>query len=188
MARSRQSSAKPQQLRLTRNHGWKAAPGHKILVLDRGAVRVDYPASWFMEMTDDCIKLHDRKPPDDDFAFGFSYHRWPTMAAAQIPVANLVRSGMEGDPRAFTSVSEAVTEMRIDTALAWADGYFIDPIGRREACGRFCIARRTGIQALITLDFWVSDRAMCDEHWRAILASLQVARWIEDIDKGPVYS
>ena len=35
---------KEKHLRLKDRHGWKSKPGYGICVLDRGAIRFDYPA------------------------------------------------------------------------------------------------------------------------------------------------
>ena len=37
---------KKQSLRLKDRHGWKSRPGYAICVLDRGAIRFDYPDGW----------------------------------------------------------------------------------------------------------------------------------------------
>lgn len=95
---------------------------------------------------------------------------------------------LDGDERGFTSRSPIVEETRIDTQLAWGEGHFIDPNAKREACGRLCIARNGGIQALISFDFWLSDSSVCEAHWLKILSSLQLARWVEDPRRGPSYS
>lgn len=34
---------------LPERHGWIATPGHKILVLDRGAVLLEFPADCIVE-------------------------------------------------------------------------------------------------------------------------------------------
>lgn len=57
---------KRQTLKLKENHGWRAKPGYKIFVADRGAVRFDIPQEWIMDPGKDSIKFHDRTPPDDD--------------------------------------------------------------------------------------------------------------------------
>jgi hypothetical protein len=41
---------------------------------------------------------------------------------------------------------------------------------------------------LLTFDFWLSDTVRCHEHWTAILASLQLAQWVDDPRDGPSLS
>ena len=170
--------------RLADGHGWRAQPGHKILVLGRGALRIEYPRDRFLDITHDCVKLHDKKPPDDDCALGVSYHRWPATAA-ELTVAALVRGAMQGDEREFTTIDPVVEETRIDLSLAWSQGRFIDAGARRDACARLCIARKDGVQALISFDFWLSDLAGCGLLWKAFLTSLQLGEWVADPRAGP---
>lgn len=175
-------------IELADHHGWKAKPGHQIVVLDRGAVRLDYPAGWVVRADDDSLKIYDKEPPDDDCVLAVSYHRWPRLPPPGLPVADLVRSSFESDPRSFVALDPIVAETRIDLELAWGQGRFLDEATRREAYGRLCLARREGIQALLTYDFWVSDLERCDAIWQDVLGSLEVAQWIEDPAVGPLVS
>jgi hypothetical protein len=179
------SKPKDKRARLAPGHGWRAQPHHKILVIDRGAVRIDYPDTWFVEFTEDCAKVYDKKPPDDDCVFGVSYHYWPAVGRA-LSVGTLVRKTIDDDERSFIAVEGIVEEARMDLSLAWGQGTFIDSREKREACSRLCLARRDEIQALLTFDFWLTDLARCDPRWHAFLASLQLAEWVEDPLRGPV--
>ena len=176
------------KLRLASDHGWRAQPNHKILVLDRGAVRLEYPNTWFVEMTDDCLKIHDKPPPDDDCVLGVSYHHWPTIAGGALTVGALVRDTFRTDERSFSEVSAVIEETRMDIALAWGEGRFVDSRIDREACARLSIARKDEIQALLTFDFWLSDRDGCHARWLAFLASLQLRQPIDDPQRGPSLS
>jgi hypothetical protein len=182
MARS-----KAYKTRLVRGHGWRAQPNHKILVLGRGAARLEIPETWVVEMSDDCVKVFDKNPPDDDCTLAVSYHHWPAIGQ-NLSVASLVRSALEGDERCFVTIDPIVEETKIDIALAWAQGTFIDPRTNGEACARLCIARKAQIQALLTFDFWLSDFASCDSQWRMFLATLQLGQWVADPLRGPSVS
>lgn len=173
--------------RLAPNHGWRAQPGHKIVVLGRGAVRVEVPDAWVVEVAEDCVKAFDKKPPDDDCVLAVSYHLWPRAGQSLSP-ASLVQSALESDERALREITPAIEDTRIDTTLAWAQGTFVDARIDREAYARLCIARREEIQALVTFDFWVSDLAWCHPQWTAILASLQLGQWVADPLRGPTLS
>jgi hypothetical protein len=182
------SRLKPKKLRLSGDHRWRAQANHKILVLDRGAVRLEYPETWVVEATDDCVKIHDKTPPDDDCVLGVSCHRWPAIAAPELTVAALVRETLESDERSLFELDPIVEETHIDLTLAWGQGRFIDPLANREACARLCLARKSEIQALITFDFWLSDLALCHAQWNAFLASLQLGQWVADPQRGPPLS
>lgn len=176
------------EIHLAEHHGWKAKPGHQILVLDRGAARLDYPAGWVVRADDDCLKVYDKEPPDDDCVLGVSYHRWPRVPPPGPPVAELVRRAFDDDPRSLTARDAVVEETRGDLEIAWGEGRFVDEVTCRDACGRLCLAREEGIQALLTYDFWLDDRERCHAVWQGVLASLEIARWIDDPAVGPLVS
>src|SRR5215471_2909131 len=92
---------KSKRLRLAPGHGWRSQPDHKILVLDRGAVLLEYPAAWVVTFDDDCVKVRDRKPPDDNCVLGVSYHRWPAAGNA-LSVASLVGTALGASERPYT--------------------------------------------------------------------------------------
>ena len=157
-------------------------------MLGRGAVRVEVPETWVVEVADDCVKACDKEPPYDDCVLAVSYHHWPAVAGQQLRVASLVRSSLESDERSFLEITPVTEETHIDTALAWAQGRFLDPRLNREAYARLCIARRQEIQALLTFDFWLSDLAWCQPQWTAFLASLQLGQQVADPLRGPTLS
>lgn len=181
------SRSKLRKARLAAGHGWRAQPQHKILLLGRGAVRLEIPQTWVVEANDDCVKVFDKKPPADDCVLAVSYHHWPA-AGQRLSVASLVRGALEGDERSLLAIDPVVEETRIDIDLAWAEGRFIDPRINREACARLCIARKSQIQALITFDFWSSDLVSCDLQWSMFLATLQLGQWVADPLRGPSLS
>jgi len=178
---------KPKKLRLTPDHGWRARANHKILVLGRGALRLEYPNTWIVEATDDCVKIHDKPPPDDDCVVGVSYHHWPVIGH-QLPLALLVCEALKSEERPLLRTETIVEEARIDLTLAWGEGRFTDSRVNREACSRLCIARKAEIQALISFDFWLDDLTSCHAHWNVILASLQLDQWVADPQRGPSLS
>jgi hypothetical protein len=178
---------KPENLRLSADHGWRSQPNHKILILDSGAVRLEYPETWIVEGADDCVKIHDRCPPDDECVLGVSYHRWP-VAGEALAVTGLVRDALDNDERSFSRRDSVVAEVRADMSLAWGQGRFIDARVDREACARLALARKDEIQALLTFDFWLSDLARCHALWTAFLASLRLAEWVADPRQGPAPS
>lgn len=173
--------------RLAPGHGWRAQPNHTILVLDRGALRLEYPAAWVVKVTDDCLRIYDKEPPADDCALGVSSHRWPS-AVLGVSVASLVGAALASGKRTFIAVEPIVEEANLDHALAWGEGRWIAAPENREACARLCIARNAEVHALLTFDFWLSDRERVDPVWRGILATLQLGQWVDDPLRGPSLS
>src|SRR2546425_5798922 len=123
-------------------HGWRARPGCKIFVADRGAVRFDYPQDWILAPDEDSVKLYDKEPPDDGSRLAISYLRLPPVDWSGLPVAALVEAGMQGDERPIDTWGPVRKAQRGDLELAWREVSFLDPVERRKARSRMCIARR----------------------------------------------
>ena len=175
-------------LDLPPNHGWKARPGYKIFVADRGAVRFDFPEGWVVVPGKDAIALHDRPPPDDDVVLKVSVMRLPPVKGGwgQLPLELLVREATRNDSRG-ASGGETVTNLRRgDLELAWTELHFIDPNEKRPALSRCCLARARNIQPLITMDFWESDREKFSPAWDEVLRTLQVGVPLGDPRRGDV--
>ena len=176
------------ELRLRSRHGWRARPGCKIFVADRGAVRFDYPEDWVVRPDNDSVNLYDQEPPDDDSRLTVSYVRLPPVDWSGLPVTALVEAGMRGDERAIQMWGPIREARRDDLELAWREVTFLDPAARREARSRVCIARRSTLQCLMTFDFWASDLERCDAAWETVLDTLQLDEFIADPTRGPAVS
>src|SRR5688500_13760003 len=61
------------------DHGWRAAPGHQICVIDRGSLRFEFPQGWANEPGPTSIKLRDRPHPDDNMILEVSCLKAPRM-------------------------------------------------------------------------------------------------------------
>lgn len=176
-----------QAVALDAEHRWSARPGHRILVLDRGAVRLEYPDTWVVRPAEDCIRVYDKAPPDDDCVLAVSYLRLSLgVDWSRLPVSRLLAPALESDPRPFHRQDPVLEESRIDTELAWRQCAFRDASQQeREALARICIARCPPVQALLTFDFWLSDLPRCDQVWTDVLGSLRLVEWVEDPRAGP---
>ena len=175
-----------EELDLKKSHGWKAKPGHKIFVGDRGAIRFDYPEDWVVIPDDDSIKFYDRHPPDDDCCLAISYMRLPPVDLSGLPVSAMLKVAMEGDSRPIYSRSDIHEVRREDLELAWVELAFVDPLQQRDCRSRMCLGRGSDIQPLITMEFWEDDRERCAPVWDDVLDSLQLGVYIEDPTRGPV--
>jgi hypothetical protein len=177
-----------EDLKLRKGHSWRAAPGCRIFVADRGAVRFDFPQDWVVVPESDCIKLHDKAPPDDDCTLAVSYMRLPPIDWAGLPVASLVETANEGDERPIYDFGPIHERRKGLMAIAWREMRFIDPNGNREARSRLCLAREGRIQALITFEFWADDEEPSNKVWETVLETLQLGESISDPTGGPVVS
>jgi len=176
------------ELSLHPRHGWRARPGCKIFVADRGAVRFDYPQDWLVLPDEDSVKLYDKEPPDDDSRLAVSYLRLPPIDWSGLSLAALVEAGMRGDERPIHTWGPIQEMRRGDLELAWREVGFVDPLAKREARSRMCIARRSNLQCLITFDFWASDLPRCGVVWDTVLETLELGSFIADPRRGPLVS
>src|SRR6266496_1579784 len=80
-----------EELELNKSHGWRARPGQKIFVADRGALRIEFPEDWVVIPDDDSIKFYDKQPPDDDCCLAVSYMRLPPVDLSGLPVSEMLR-------------------------------------------------------------------------------------------------
>ncbi len=179
---------KKQNVKLKKNHGWRANPGYNVFVMDRGAVRFNIPQDWVIEPESGYIKILDRKPPDDECALAASYiHLRKGIDWSALPVGELLRNVVENGDREVVSRGEIIEQERDDLSLAWTELRVIDPAEQREAFSRTCIARgQNNIQALITFDFWVTDAERLQPVWDETLRSLEIGWFIADPSRGPV--
>ena len=167
--------------RLKKNHGWKAKPGYKIFVADRGAVRFDFPGTWIMVPGTDSVKFHDRPPPRDDCLLQVSVmHLNPRIDWSGLPLPQLLEQVIRDDSRGAMSRGEIIHVQRPDLELAWTESRFIDPAERREACSRACLARGSNVQPLITMDFWPEHADRFGPVWDEVLRSLQLGQYVKD--------
>jgi hypothetical protein len=175
-----------ENLKLKKGHGWKAPPGHRIFVADKGAVRFNIPEKWIVEPDSDAIKFYDGKPPDDNCRLACSYLHLPPIDWSGLALTDLIKVATEGDERTLTLSGEIAHQRRGDLELAWGDLSFDDPEEHRQAYTRVCIARGSGIQTLITLDYWPEDRDRLMPVWNEVVRSLELGRYIEDPTIGDV--
>src|SRR5712692_4689848 len=177
-------------LKLPKSHHWRCKPGHKIFVLDRGAVRFDYPESWVMLPGETSFKFHNKKPPDDDcrLEVSFLYLR-PDVDWSGLSLISLLTQALEPDGPPVPE-DQVTTVVRDDLELVWAEQRAIDPGEQREAVHRLCLSRtrnthvttadgkivvvRPNVQALITLDFWPEHTDWVHPVWEEVLRSLQL--------------
>ena len=82
--------------KLAANHAWKAAPGHKICVLDRGDLQFEYPEYWHVEPDPEqsAIKVTDKPPPNDDCVLRVSVLRFPPLKAGHPSVLMMLQEAM----------------------------------------------------------------------------------------------
>jgi hypothetical protein len=158
--------------RLPENTSWRCPAGYRILVLDKGAVRINIPEKWDVVPGDDgSIKVYD-KPQGIDWT--------------GLPMSQLIEVATQGDPHGRKPQDPIVYDPRRDIEVAWQEMVFTDPVEKREARSRIAFARGYNIQALITLDFWPEDGPRIAAAWKEVIRSVDVGRYVSDPLKGDV--
>jgi hypothetical protein len=177
-----------QTLQLKDNHTWKAKPGYRIFVADRGVVRFNFPEKWVVKPDKDCIKFHDAEPPDESCVLAFSYLRLPpNIDWRALPLADLLKGSIKGDPRKLRSTGKVNQTPRTDLEVAWLESTFIDPEEKREAISYIALARGFNLQSLLTFDYWPEDRVRLLPVWQEVLRSVQLGGYIKDPTIGEIH-
>ena len=177
---------KKQTLKLKANQRWRAKPGYQICVIGRGAVRFDFPQGWIMEPDEVSFKFYDRPHPDDDIRLEVSYNRIPPVDWSGLPLAQLLDDIVAGEHREVTSKGEITSIERDDLRLVWTEIVFQDPVEKRAARSRICIAIGTAVQALIALDYWPEDAGRAVPAWDEALRTLKLEQYVGDPTRGDV--
>jgi hypothetical protein len=170
--------------RLLPGHGWQTRPGCKTIVLDRGAVQLDYPRSWLVVPTSGSIALFDRQPPAYENRLEVSYFRGPPVDWSGFPLVDLVDS-VTSRPRKHASCGPLREEIRRGIELAWRELYFSAEPPRDGVCFRVCVARHGGVHCLITYESLDTGQCCPDDVWECVLDTLVLDRGIADPARGP---
>lgn len=170
---------------LPEGHGWAARPGHKILVLDAGAVTLEYPSDWVVEPRSGQIDLRDSSTLEESSCvLAVSCLRLPPRDWSDLPLSRLLLEAVEGDDRERIAAGPIVETVCAGLESAWTELRVVDPGERRESRCRIGLARGRGIQCLITFDFWPEDAERLIPVWNGVLGSLRLGARVEDPTRG----
>jgi len=170
-------------LHLQSGHSWTATPGCRILLVDSGAVRFDYPSDWVVRATPKYVFVIDRYPPNDQCLLAVSWRRIPIRALAISPAALLDRlAPMETRPA--DRRGETIRLFRPPLEAAWTETRFVEPLYGGDVCTRMCVARADCTQAVMLLDYRSGMEPLVDAVWKIILDSLAVGEYVEDPQTG----
>jgi hypothetical protein len=186
MKKKNQPRMKKEVLKLQKNHTWKAPSGYKIMVVERGVVSFNFPEHWLLKKMEP-IEIHDGEPPDDNARLMVSFWRLPPgVDWTGLPLAPMLEKSVDVGEREILSTGKPVTMPRSDMEMVWLEQRFIDPIEKREAYSRICLARGSNVQVLITFDFWADVHKTCAPIWNEVIRSLLLGRYISDPTKGEI--
>ncbi|MEG3439707.1 hypothetical protein V0288_21445 [Pannus brasiliensis CCIBt3594] len=175
-------------LELKEGHNWRSNEGTKIFVAGRGAVRFDVPGDWHMEPQENSFRFLDRKPPNDDCCLEVSYNILPPNAdLTDFPLASTLKKLVREDSRNPSDFSEVFKLKRQTARVVWMQMQFTDSREHREAYSRIAIGLGSGVQCLITMDYWVDDAERVTPVWDLVLSTLVLGLYIRDPRTGFAY-
>lgn len=179
---------KREKFNLFKGHNWKAKPGNQIFVANRGDVRFEFPGGWVIDRNsggvDDSVRFYDGHPPDDNIRLAISVLHILDPIVYQAPLADLLDHSAK-DIGENCRRGQAFAMKLPQHEMAWLEMEYIDPIGKRLAHTRFCLARGSGIQTLITLDYWPEDAGKAQAAWDDVLGTLVLGDYVENPLLGP---
>jgi hypothetical protein len=164
---------------------WKARPGYRILIMDQGAVRFDFPKDWLAGLDSKYVRIVDREPPDDRCSLLVSC-RTISPSVAGYPVRELLQEVTREDEgqRRIIDRGPIVTLFRQPMEAAWRQMRFVDPLLLQDAHTRVCLARGGRTLVTIVFDFWAKDEVRLHEMWTTLMETLVVGDYIEDPNTG----
>jgi hypothetical protein len=186
MAKQKKDTLKwiKETLELKDNHNWSSKPGCKVFVAGRGAVRFDVPGDWHFEPQEKSFRFTDKKPPDEDCCLEVSFNLFPQADFSDFPLGATLKKIAKDDSRNVVECGEVVRVKRQTAKIVWIQLKFIDAEENREAYSRICIGLGSGVQCLITFDYWVDDADRLVPVWDTVLETLVLGLFIRDPRTG----
>lgn len=169
---------------LQEGHNWQSQPGTQIFVAGRGALRFDVPQDWYFEPDEKSFRFLDKKPPNDDCRLEASYNLLPPGNWANFPLISLLEQVVKDDERNPIEIGEIIQLKRQTARIVWTEIKFIDSQENREAYSRICIGLGSGVQCLITFEYWANDAERCVPVWDTVIRSLVLGLYIRDPKTG----
>src|SRR5881628_2283863 len=165
--------SQPKRFKPKPDHRWKSRSGYSICVLDRGAVRLEFPSTWIVKQRRDSVQIHDCEPPDNNCVLGVLRFVAPE-GSEHLAMRDVVDAALAGDEREILGSGETVEVQRLDVEIAWKEVRYFEPEQKREAFSRLAVAHGAGVHCLLTFDFWTDQSAEFAPVWDEVLLSLEL--------------
>jgi hypothetical protein len=170
-------------LQLDPNHYWKAEPGCRILVVDNGGLRFDFPREWMVYSPGRHVFVIDRVPPENRVLMAISCRRvGPSVMA--LPMGVLLQEWIVSDERSVVERMAPVRFHRWPLEVAWVRMRVEDRDRGREVFTRICVARADSTHAIVTCDSLPEDEATISPVWSTVLKTLKIGEYIDDPTTG----
>jgi hypothetical protein len=157
----------------------KAKAGYALCVLDRGAVRFQFPRKWILKQGPDSVQVHDCEPPGDNCVLDVSRFSVPAERRAA-PMRELVAAAVANDERQILERKEIAEVRRDGLEFAWIEVRYVDAQSKREAFSRLGIGYGSGVHCLMTYDFWADQSERLAPVWNDVLRSLVLGGYAEE--------
>jgi hypothetical protein len=171
------------EIPLKKDHHWTASPGFRIAALDRGAIRFEFAQDWICIPDAESVKFYDHEPPADNCRLAVARKTFSGQADRTL-LDDMVLALTHDDPRGLRCTTEVIHIRKSSLELAWVEFQFTDPALKYEARSRFCLARGSGVYALVTFEFWQEDREKFLPLWDHVLETLTLGEFILDPTSG----
>jgi hypothetical protein len=169
-----------QTMKMAKNHAWKSSPGYQILVLDRGAARIDIPEGW--AVSPGLSRTSRQFSPGDEGRCLLQVTVFPQMEHVDfsgLPLATLFGQVTGSSETEIILRGPIIEERRKDLEIVWRETRFVDPEEKREARTFNIFARRVGIHVLISFSMWPEDVEEFTPAWEEVLRSLRVGEFVD---------
>ena len=175
-----------QKFSLKDKHNWKSKPGHSICVLDRGAVRFDYPSRWVVKVESGSVMLHDRESSQESCDLGVSLFPISASELEGLSLDEVLKSASANNDGETLEESPIHHVDRPGVKIAWFQRRYIEATQHRHARFRVAFAQGINVHCLITLNYWENRRAGVEVVWNEVLRTLHMDEQIQDPTVGPV--
>ncbi|NJM58522.1 MAG: hypothetical protein HC857_15390 [Synechococcales cyanobacterium RU_4_20] len=114
-----------------------------------------------------------------------SYNLLPPEADFRdFPLAAILKKALKEDSREVLEISDIFKLKRQTARIVWGELKVIDEVEKRAAYSRTCVGLGSGVQCLITFDYWVEDAEKMISVWDIVLESLVLGLYIPDPRTG----
>jgi hypothetical protein len=174
------AKGKKVRLRLAKDHVWKSSPGYQIVVIDRGAARVDIPVGWHLDFVETGLEVRNFPKPDDTCLIQITVLPMPNEVDwRSLPLVPLFKNAMEHGGSEVLRRGPIVEVKREGLHGVWQETRYIDPEEHKEAASFCILARDRGIHVFITLSCWPEGVPEFLPVWDEILRSLRIGEYVD---------
>ena len=163
-------------LDLPRDHAFHATPGHKLFVMSRGVLWLEYPENWHVSIQGDTCEVCDKPAPDDDCRLSVSLLPVPPVAGP-LPIERFLLGSLP-ESRGEPGPPRREEARQPDVEIVWLENAWLEDM--RRAVSRTALASGRGVLALLTFAYWQDDAPRCEPIWSAFLRTLQLGRMVKD--------